>query len=594
MKKLWGTTIFKISWRLGRDVIGKFPALTIGGIITSILSSNLPLIANAAQGTVINQLVDPTRVDNTLLYLAAGTFIALSLLGGFAASLNVWLRERIFRTAQRYFTTRYLAKVSSLETQHFTNPEINDSLKQASESYHWRPQQLYDDSVEFISSSTQLLGSIFITLAFSPLFGFLLVASILPGIWVRMRLTSRAWSIWDADTHTRRLFDSASGSMVEADSVTELRLFGARPYFLNLVHQIFTGFFNREAKQAEKKALLTALTSLFSDAIIAVFWLYGLTLVIDGTIDLGYFTFLAATALILRNALDQLRWILTGTYESAQYMQSYYKLMDLQPITKSGGIKAIDAPPLIEFQDVHFQYPFKGDVALQGINLTIQPGEKIALVGENGAGKSTLVKLMLRMYDPSQGRILVNGKDLKEYDLETWYRQFGVLFQNFSKFNFLNAQQSIGIADWSRIESLEEIQLAAQKSQADKFISQLDQKYAQILNPTFDKGTDLSGGQWQRIALARAFFRDAPVLILDEPTSAIDAQGEYEIFERLYEFAGNKTVIIISHRFSTVRRADRIFVVAGGKISESGTHEELLKLKGQYADSFHKQAEGYK
>lgn len=600
MKKFLNLTVFQISARLLKDVVFKFPRLTLTGIFVSILATLLPIASNAAQGVAINSLVDPARSDNTLLLIAAGAFMALSLLATFAASLNVLIRERVYRTVQRYFTTKYLEKISSLETQQFTNPEVNDILKQAAESYHWRPQQLYDDSVELLATLIQLISSLAVIAAFSIPFAILLILSLIPSIVVRIKLTSRAWSIWDADTHTRRVFDHAGYSLTNADSVTEIRLFNARPYFLKLIQETFTHFFDREGKQAERKAFFNILTSLLSAFFIAAFWFHGINEVANGNIELGYFTFLAGTSLLLSGALEQLRWILVGTYESAQFMQSYYKLIDLQPVTVSGEIKTIAELPTIEFEDVHFQYPLKGDIALNGVSFKISPGEKIALVGENGAGKSTIVKLLLRMYDPTQGRILVNdspaggqAKDLKEYDLETWYKQFGVLFQNFSNFNFLNAQQTIGIGDWQNMEDLDRVKNAAQKSQADKFISELEKGYEQILNPAFDKGTDLSGGQWQRIALARAFFRDAPILILDEPTSAIDAQGEYEIFEKLYEFAGNKTVIIISHRFSTVRRADRILVVANGKITESGTHEELLKLNGQYADSFNKQAEGY-
>ena len=230
---------------------------------------------------------------------------------------------------------------------------------------------------------------------------------------------------------------------------------------------------------------------------------------------------------------------------------------------------------------------------MKNFNLIIGSGEKIALVGENGAGKSTLIKLILRFYDPTEGEILLNGVNIKEVNLNDWYKQIGALFQDFIKYQF-TFKENVIYGDVAKRNDLLAIKDAIQKAGADSYLKDLPKGIDQIVGKTFEDGIDLSGGQWQKLALARAFFRDAPILILDEPTSAIDAKAEYEIFQKVGELQKDKTVIIISHRFSTVRNADRILVLEGGKIIEEGNHEKLMKKDGLYAELFNIQAQGYK
>ncbi len=225
--------------------------------------------------------------------------------------------------------------------------------------------------------------------------------------------------------------------------------------------------------------------------------------------------------------------------------------------------------------------------------MDINPGEKIAFVGVNGAGKTTIIKLLCRFYDVTEGEILIDGINLIDVDLDTWYKKIGVLFQDFVRYSQFDVKKNIELGDVDKVGDEKLVMEAVFKADA-KFIDDYRHKLEQVLDKSFEGGINPSGGQWQRIALARAFFRDAPILILDEPTSAIDAKGEFEIFERLYEFSQNKTVLIVSHRFSTVRRADKIYVIEHGRIAEAGTHEELLKINGKYADAFHTQAQGYK
>jgi ATP-binding cassette, subfamily B, bacterial len=251
-------------------------------------------------------------------------------------------------------------------------------------------------------------------------------------------------------------------------------------------------------------------------------------------------------------------------------------------------------PPRIEFEHVSFSYPGNKRQVLKDVSLVLEPGEDLAIVGANGAGKTTLVKLLLRLYDPSKGRILINGQDLRELDLMTWYRQIGALFQDFNRYDALSVKDNIVMGRVDAPARKERLEKAAHEAGTDRFIKGYVAGYEQILNRSYKNGIEPSGGQWQRIALARAFYRQAQVLILDEPTSAIDAKGEFEVFRKIAATQKRKTTIIISHRFSTVRNANKIVVLEHGTITESGSHQELVALRGRYHELFELQAAGYR
>jgi len=280
-----------------------------------------------------------------------------------------------------------------------------------------------------------------------------------------------------------------------------------------------------------------------------------------------------------------------------KYIEKYFEFMAKERIIHS-PIDAIPLPlepipPVIEFKNVSFRYPNTKRYILKNFNLTIQTGDKIAFVGENGAGKTTLIKLLLRFYDVTDGEIIINGVNIKHINLEKWYTLIGALFQDFIKYQF-TFKENIYFGNKKEINNLDLLKEAIKKSGANEYVKDLPLQYDQTVGKMFKNGIDLSGGQWQKLALARAFFKNAPMLILDEPTSAIDAKAEYEIFQHVQELQKDKTVIIISHRFSTVRNADKIFVLDEGKIIEEGNHETLMKKKGLYAELFNIQAQGYK
>ncbi|OGM25894.1 hypothetical protein A2962_00435 [Candidatus Woesebacteria bacterium RIFCSPLOWO2_01_FULL_39_61] len=318
---------------------------------------------------------------------------------------------------------------------------------------------------------------------------------------------------------------------------------------------------------------------------------------LGGTLGVGQFTLVFQQTLNLAFSSEDILNQYSSISARNKFIDKYFDFMETDRIIKSPpnltDLPRDPHPPLIEVKNVSFKYPSTERYILKDFNLTIRSGEKIALVGENGAGKTTLIKLLLRFHDVTEGEVLINGVNIKEVDLDKWHEEIGALFQDFIKYQF-TFKENVYFGDLSKPKKIKFLKLAIEQSGADKFIDTLPEGRNQILGKMFEGGIDLSGGQWQKLALARAFYRNAPILILDEPTSAIDAKAEYEIFQKVQNLQKDKTVVIISHRFSTVRSADRILVLEGGKIIEEGNHRELMEKEGLYEELFTIQAQGYK
>jgi ATP-binding cassette, subfamily B, bacterial len=316
---------------------------------------------------------------------------------------------------------------------------------------------------------------------------------------------------------------------------------------------------------------------------------------VAGNITVGSLTFLAGSFSNMRSLLQGIMTRFSQIAESALYLQDLFDFLELQPqITPPTNPLPLPRPIRqgFTFENVGFKYHNSDKWAVRHLSFHLRAGEKLALVGENGAGKTTLVKLLARLYEPTEGRILLDGVDLREYDLNDLRHQVGIIFQDYVRFQ-MTASDNIAIGQISNIQDKERIQGSAQKSLADLVIQRLPDKYEQVLGKRFNKGVELSGGEWQKVALARAYMRDAQLLILDEPTSALDARAEHEVFLRFSELIEGRTAVLISHRFSTVRMADRILFLEQGQLKELGSHEELLAQNGKYAELFLLQARGY-
>lgn len=386
-------------------------------------------------------------------------------------------------------------------------------------------------------------------------------------------------------------------NLLSSDSTSkEAAIFKNGPTLTSKLKKSQDNYVHDYAKAIDSTMWKIAFADMFQFAAFVYTQALNLTAVFSGKFAIGQFTLYFQQTLNLAigsgGILDQY----SGIYTRTKYVEKWFELLNYPRVINSPKNHEIlpqkPIPPLIEFKDVSFHYPGQERNILSNFNLTLNSGEKVALVGENGAGKTTIIKLLLRFYDVTEGELLINGVNIKQLNLDDWYLLVGALFQDFIKYQF-SFKENVIFGDLDKKDDAEALKEAVKKAGAESYLENLPEGINQIVGKMFEGGIDLSGGQWQKLALARAFFRDAPILILDEPTAAIDAKAEYEIFERVHKLQGGKTVLIISHRFSTVRNADRILVLEEGKIIEEGDHKKLMEKKGLYAELFNIQAQGY-
>jgi ATP-binding cassette subfamily B protein len=390
--------------------------------------------------------------------------------------------------------------------------------------------------------------------------------------------------------------------MTDDDYNKEIKLFNLGNFFIGRYRQLADKFYEKNQRILVRRNMTGFYWMALSLVANAGIYIYVALQAVMSRITLGGLTLYTQTAQQVGQSFQALLDGLSNTYENNLFVSTLFEFLEYEPvITSPEKPRSFEQSPEskgleIEFRNVSFTYPGKDpetEATLKNVSFIIQAGEAIALVGRNGAGKTTIVKLLTRLYDPDEGEILIGGRNIKEYDLKALREEIGVIFQDYVSY-YLSARENIGVGRINDIENLALVNSAAQKSGADVIVEELADGYETMLGRWWKDGTQLSGGQWQKVALARAFIRDARILILDEPTSSLDARAEYEVFAKFRELTEGKTAIFISHRFSTVRLADRIFVLENGVVLEDGSHEELMMVDGRYAELFNLQAEAYR
>lgn len=578
------------------------PGSAAGMAITTLIGALLPvgqawvgkLIVDAVVHAINTEMGATAGLQAVLPYLL--TELLLLLLQAAANQARSLAEHVLHAQINLNINTTIIRKALALDLSHFENAEYYDKLQNARREADWRSLQIVNSGFYLVQNLITLVSFSVLLLRFNPWLAVILFAATIPAFMAQSRYAELSFRVLSWRAPEARRLTYLEHLLTDFNAVKEVKLFGLGNTLLGRYTELFWKFLHEDETIARKRSLaslgwgVVATLSYYAAYAWIVWNAMGRLITLgDMTLYLGIF----------RNSQSMFQAILRGLselYEHGLFMSNLFAFLELQPMMVS-AVQPAPAPRKLqrgfEFRDVSFKYDGQETWALRHVNLTIGAGEKVALVGPNGAGKTTLIKLLTRLYDPTEGEILLDGVDLRAYNLDELRRQIGVIFQDFVRYQ-LSAAENIGIGQIEALDDRPRIEMAATKSGAAPVIGGLPEGYETMLGRWFSGGRDLSGGEWQKIALGRAFMRECEVLVLDEPTAALDAENELRVFQQFRELTADKTAVLISHRFSTVRMADRIFVIEDGGISEQGSHDDLLALGGTYARLFTMQAESYR
>lgn len=590
--------VFRYSGRAINLVWTTSHTLTIILASLTLLAGLLPA-AIAYLGKLIVDAVVLASQGNTdgniyrpLLYVGLEA-IAVALLAGSQRGLIICQSLLRVLLGQRV-NVLILKKALTLDLTHFENSEFYDKLTNARREASVRPLSLVNRTFGLVQNALSLITYGVLLVKFSIWAVIVLIVAAMPAFIAETRFAGEAFRLFSWRAPETRQQHYIENLLAREDFATEIKLYQLGEMLLGRYRNVFHQLYNEDRDLTIRRGMWGYLLGLVSTVAFYIAYAWIVLETVVGRISLGdmtmYLTVFRQGQSTFANALTSIG----GMYEDNLYLSNLYDFLE-EKVTQPWGntTKGIDPQDGIRFENVYFTYPGSSQPALKNISLHLKPGEKLAIVGENGSGKTTLIKLLTRLYTPDSGRILLDGVDLQSWNVDALRRRIGVIFQNFVRYQF-TVGENIGVGDVGSLNDTTRWQLAAQKGNAHSFIERLPQQFQTQLGKWFKSGQELSGGQWQKIALARAFMRtQADILVLDEPTSAIDAQAEYEIFNHFRALTQNQMVFLISHRFSTVRMADKILVIENGQVVEQGSHEELLASEGLYAKLFLLQAAGY-
>ena len=571
--------------------------MTIANIALRIIKAAIPLSMLYVGKEIIDEviaLIGSDGGDMTYLWYMVVTELALAVLSDLINRSITLLDSLLGDLFSNRTSVDLIQHAARLDLYQFEDPEFYDKLERARRQTTSRTVLMSQVLEQFQDTITILfLGAGLI--AFNPWLIGLLIIAVIPSFLGETHFNQRTYSLTRSWTPERRELDYLRYIGASDETAKEVKIFGLADFLANRFKKISDRYYEENKKIAVKRAFwggtLSALGTL------AYYGAYVIIILqtVSGTITVGTLTFLAGSFSRMRAMLQGIMNRFSRITENALYLQDLFDFFALQPRIISTQ-QSLPTPNPIQkgftFENVSFKYLNSDQWAIRELSFHLKAGEKLALVGENGAGKTTLVKLLARLYEPTEGRILLDGIDIKRYDLADLRQNIGIIFQDYIRFQ-MKASENIAVGNIQLQKEWEAIETAAQKSLADTVIDDLPNRYDQMLGKRFANGTELSGGQWQKVALARAYMRDAQLLILDEPTSALDARAEHEVFTRFAELITGKSAVLISHRFSTVRMADRILFLENGRLLELGSHEELIEQNGKYAELFQLQAKGY-
>jgi ATP-binding cassette subfamily B protein len=585
------------------------PGLTISTLVLRLVRAVLPVVTLFIGKLIIDEIIALSQIDGAptgfsawfasglldrlalLIVLELGLALLSDLLARAVSLIDSLLGEKFTNTS----SIRMMEHAATLDLEDFEDAELQDRIERARRQTTGRMAlmgQLFGQAQDAITIVTFSAGLV----VYAPWLMALLLVALIPAFLGEAHFNARSYALAYSRTPERRELDYVRMTGASVETAKEVKIFGLNDFLIDRYRRLAEDFYRDNRALAIRRAgwggVLTSLGTLGYYAAYAV--LAWQTLI--GVFTIGDLTFLAGSFRRLRNLLEGLLIGFSQTAGQALYLDDLFSFFEIEPEIRSPDDPRPFPAPIRQgfvFEEVGFRYPGAEHWAVRRLSFTLHAGEVLALVGENGAGKTTLVKLLARLYDPDEGRILLDGHDLREYSLEELRANLGVIFQDFMRYH-LTASENIAIGRIDARDDRARIQQAAERSLASDVIDKLPGGYDQMIGKRFKSGVELSGGEWQKIAIARAYMRDAQVLILDEPTAALDARAEFLVFQRFKELSAGKTAVLISHRFSSVRMGDRILVLADGEVEASGTHEELLSGGGRYAELFELQAAGYR
>lgn len=582
--------MFKIAFALRPKIV----LLYFVGAFTEILSSIMAIYASAQIAGILANFIVSGSSEHIWFWL--GIDIAAAIGIGLGFSIMKYCSNVLYLEFGHWSTIQFQSTLCRIDFPLFYDEEFRNKINKVQQGYTWQISNLIQSNLDLTYGVLRFLA---FTIVVSQIVWWivpLIAIFLIPSVIAEAKKAQAQWFVWDSKGDERHIFWGLDWILRQPKGQMEIRTSQARDAVIDKIDAMLKTFYaeqEKKLKQSEPVVILTKVTETIGTAVGSV---YLLKQVLSRAISLDRYFFLAGALLRIGGALNTVFGTLAFLQEKLIFADSFFELIDSKPknIDIKNAVDITKAKELhIVFENVTFAYSNDEAPVFKNLNLEIKPGEHVALVGENGAGKSTLIKLLMRFYKPTGGRILINGTDLNDVAIQSWYSQLATLFQDFNAYP-LPVNENIYIGRSSEKSNKSLLTQAAKFAGVDTLVAKYKHGWDTVLDASFEKGVEPSGGQWQRIALARAFYRNANVMILDEPTSAIDANAEYHIFNSIFEHYRDRTAIIVSHRFSTVRRADRIIVIDKGQILEEGSHQNLMKNKGVYHDLFSKQAEGYR
>jgi ATP-binding cassette subfamily B protein len=585
------------------------PSLTLSTLVLRFARALLPVATLYVGKLIIDEVLRlaqlpaaPTSLGEWLasgllstlaLLLALELFLAIvaDVLGRLVSLLDSLLSEQFTNAT----SIRLMRHAATLDLEDFEDSELQDQLERARRQTMGRStlmSQLFGQAQDVVTITTFSVGLV----VYAPWLIALLLVALVPAFVGEAHFNAQSYSLNYARTSERREIDYVRQTGASVETAKEVKIFGLNAFLIERYRRLATDFYHANRRLAMRRAGWGSALTTIGTLGYYVAYAYIAWRTITGLFSIGDLTFLAGSFRRLRNLLEDMLIGFSQLAGQALYLDDLFSFFEIEPEIRSPDIPRPFPKPIRQgftFEDVGFRYPGAERWAVRHLSFTLHGGEVLALVGENGAGKTTIVKLLTRLYDPDEGRILLDGQDVRAYDLDELRANMGVIFQDFVRYH-MTAGENIAVGRIDALADHARIEAAARRSLAHDMIMRLPAGYDQVVGKRFRTGVDLSGGEWQKIAIARAYMRDAQLLILDEPTAALDARVEFGVFQRFKELSERRTAVLISHRFSSVRMADRILVLADGEIEAMGTHQELLAQRGRYAELFELQAAGYR